>query len=107
MATRVTWRYRVLRGGYRWFTGGNRGLQSYRRLQELQRIKWSYRGLQGLPEVTRYYGDITDGLQGVTGGYRALQGVTRVTGGYKGLLGLTGSSRGLQGVTGDYSLRRK
>ena len=42
-------------------------------------------------------------LQGVTratGGYRALQGVTR---GYKGLQGVTGSYKGLQWVTRGYT----
>ena len=61
MATRVTWRYRVLRG-------------------------------------------VTDGLQGVTGGYRATggyrsyRGLNGVTGGYKGYLKLQGITGGLQMV---------
>ena len=49
------------------------------------------------------------GLQGVTGGYKGLQRVTRryrelqrVTGGYKGLKGVTPIYRRLQGVTGGY-----
>ena len=39
------------------------------------------------------------GLQGVTGGYKGLQGVTKV---YRGLQGVTGGDKGLQGVTKDY-----
>ena len=49
------------------------------------------------------------GIQGVTSGYRRLQGVTRgdkglqrVTRGYRGLQGVTGGDKGLQGVTKDY-----
>lgn len=58
------------------------------------RVTRSYRVLPG--------GGVTDGLQGVTWDYRALQGVSRVTGGYKGLLGLQGvpgDYKGLQGIT--------
>ena len=36
------------------------------------------------------------GLQGVTGGYKGLQGLT------KGLQEVTGGDKGLQGVTKDY-----
>ena len=43
-------------------------------------------------------------LQGVTGGYNGLQGVTRrlqeVTRGYRGLQGITRGDRKLQGVKG-------
>ena len=42
------------------------------------------------------------GKQGVTRGYRGLQGLQEVTGGYKGLQGVTGGDKGLQGVTMDY-----
>ena len=49
-------------------------------------------GLKGLQGVTRGY----KRLQGVTGGYKGLQEVTR---GYKGLQGVTGGYRGLKGVT--------
>ena len=42
------------------------------------------------------------GLQGVTGGYNGLQGVTKVTAGYNGLKGVTGGDKALQGVTKDY-----
>ena len=52
-------------------------------------MTWEYRGYKG--------------LQGVTGGYKRLQRVTRVTGGYKGLQGVTGGDKGLQGVTKDYT----
>ena len=49
-------------------------------------------------------------IQGVTGGYKGIQGKLQgVTGGYKGLQGVTGGSqgvtmgyRGLQGITGGY-----
>ena len=60
--------------------------------------------LQGLPSVTGYYGGVTDGLQGVTGGYRATggyrsyRGLNGVTGGYKGYLKLQGITGGLQMV---------
>jgi len=57
--TRFTWSYRVLRGGYRWFTGGNRGLQSITGGHK------SYRGLQGIIEGYRS----SRGLQGGTGDY--------------------------------------
>ena len=39
------------------------------------------------------------GLQGVAGGYKRLQEVTRNKGGYKGLQGVTRGYRGLPGVT--------
>ena len=49
------------------------------------------------------------GIQGVTSGYRGLQGVTRddrglqrVTSGYRGLQGVTGGDKGLPGVTKGY-----
>ena len=55
--TRVSWSYRVLRGGYRWFTGGNKG---YRALQGVTRVTGGYKGLLGVTRSSR-------GLQGVTG----------------------------------------
>ena len=49
------------------------------------------------------------GLQGMTGGYKGLQGerwgskgLHGVTGGYKGLQGERWGSKGLHGVTGGY-----
>ena len=69
-ATRVTWSYRVLRGGYRWSTGGNRGLQSitggYRGYRGLHGVLGGYKGYPKLQGITGGGGGVTEGLQGVT-----------------------------------------
>ena len=55
-------------GGYRWFTGGNRGQQS---------ITGGYRGYRGLNGVTGGYKGYLE-LHGVTGYYRGGGGVQMV-----------------------------
>ena len=42
------------------------------------------------------------GIHGVTRGHRESQGLQGVTGGFKGLQGVTGGDKGLQRVAKDY-----
>ena len=65
-------------------------------------MTWEYTGLQGVTGGYKRLQGVTTGykgLQGVTGGYSGVLGVTKD---YKGLPALTGGDKGLQGVTKDY-----
>ena len=64
--------------GIQWVTGGSKGLQGDSVLK-FKEVTTGYRVLQG--------------VQGVTGGYTDLRGVTRD---YRGFAGVTGGIKGIQ-----------